>query len=90
MSLKHFLELRPDYVKLDISIVRGIDTNPARLTMAAGMDHLVAPSGTITFAEGIETEAEADAEPLRNLGVTLGRGGILGQGYHFAMPSPLL
>ena len=70
-------------MKLDISIVRGIDTNPARQAMAAEMDHLVAPSGTTIITEGIETEAE----PLRNLGVTLGRGGILGQGY-FAMPSP--
>ena len=88
-SIYHHLELRPDYVKLDISIVRGIDTNPARQAMAAGMGHLVAPSGTITIAEGIETEAEAETETLRNLGVTPGRGGILGQGYHFAMPSPL-
>ena len=86
-SLNHILELRPDYVKLDISIVRGIDTNPARQAMAAGMCHFAAQSGTIIIAEGIETEAEA--ETLRNLGVPLGAGGILGQGFHFAKPSPL-
>jgi PAS domain S-box-containing protein len=86
-SLNHILELRPDYVKLDISIVRGIDTNPARQAMAAGMCHFAAQSGTIIIAEGIETEAEAEC--LRNLGVPLGRGGILGQGFHFARPSAL-
>lgn len=86
-SLNHILELRPDYVKLDISIVRGIDTNPARQAMAAGMCHFAAQSGTIIIAEGIETEAEA--QTLRNLGVPLGRGGILGQGFHFARPSSL-
>jgi PAS domain S-box-containing protein len=86
-SLKHILELQPDIVKLDMSIVRDIDTNPARQAMAAGMCHFAAQSGTIIIAEGIETEAEA--EVLRGLGVTLGRGGILGQGYHFAHPAPL-
>jgi PAS domain S-box-containing protein len=85
-SLKHILELRPDIVKLDMSIVRDIDTNPARQAMAAGMCHFAAQSETIIIAEGIETEAEAQV--LRELGVTLGRGGILGQGYHFSYPAP--
>jgi PAS domain S-box-containing protein len=86
-SLKHILELRPDIVKLDMSVVRDIDTNPARQAMAAGMCHFAEQSGTIIIAEGIETEAEAEC--LRNLGVPLGRGGILGQGFHFARPSAL-
>lgn len=86
-SLRHILELRPEYVKLDISIVRNIDSSPERQAMAAGMCHYAEQAGTIIIAEGIESEAEAEA--LRNLGVTLGKGGILGQGYHFAKPGPL-
>jgi PAS domain S-box-containing protein len=86
-SLRHILELRPNFVKLDISIVRDIDTNLARQAMAAGMCHFAAHDGTVIIAEGIETEAEA--ETLRKLGVTLGRRGILGQGFFFARPGPL-
>jgi len=86
-SLSHILELQPDFVKLDISLVRGIDTDPARQAMIAGMCHFAAQSGTTLIAEGIETDAEA--EMLRTLGVPLGEGGMLGQGYLFGRPEPL-
>lgn len=86
-SLSHILELHPDFVKLDISLVRDIDTNPARQAMVAGMCHFAAQSGTTLIAEGIETEAEADT--LRELGVPLGEGGMLGQGFLFGRPRPL-
>jgi PAS domain S-box-containing protein len=86
-SLSHILELHPDFVKLDISLVRDIDTNPARQAMIAGMCHFAAQSGTTLIAEGIETESEA--EMLRGLGVPLGEGGMLGQGFLFGRPKPL-
>lgn len=84
-SLNHILELRPDFVKLDISLVRDVDTNPARQAMIAGMCHFAAQSGTTLIAEGIETEAEAEA--LRHLGVPLGEGQMLAQGYLFGRPN---
>lgn len=86
-SLSHILELHPDFVKLDISLVRDIDTNPARQAMIAGMCHFAAQSGTTLIAEGIETESEA--KMLRDLGVPLGEGGMLGQGFLFGRPRPL-
>jgi PAS domain S-box-containing protein len=86
-SLSHILELHPDFVKLDISLVRDIDTNPARQAMIAGMCHFAAQSGTTLIAEGIETESEA--KMLRELGVPLGEGGMLGQGFLFGRPKPL-
>ncbi|MGC2485504.1 MAG: PAS domain S-box protein [Acidimicrobiales bacterium] len=86
-SLSHILELQPDFVKLDISLVRDIDTNPARQAMIAGMCHFAAQSGTILIAEGIETDAEA--RMLRELGVPLGETGMLGQGYLFGKPRML-
>ena len=86
-SLNHILELRPDFVKLDISLVRDVDTNPARQAMVAGMCHFAVQSGTTLIAEGIETEAEA--ETLRHLGVPLGEGQMLAQGYLFGRPSSL-
>ena len=86
-SLSHILELQPDFVKLDISMVRGIDTDPARQAMVAGMCHFASQSRTTLIAEGIETEAEADM--LRRLGVPLGEAGMLGQGYLFGRPKTL-
>lgn len=86
-SLSHILELKPQYVKLDISIVHNIDSDGARQAMAAGIMHFASHDGTVVIAEGIETEAEA--RKLRSLGVTLGRGLVLGQGFYFARPEPL-
>ncbi|MDH2903648.1 MAG: EAL domain-containing protein, partial [Actinomycetota bacterium] len=87
-SLSHILELRPSYVKLDISIIRDIDTNPARQAMTAGMCHFAAQTNTVVIAEGVETQAEADT--LMNLGVSLGQDArMLGQGYFFGRPATL-
>ena len=86
-SLSHILELQPDFVKLDISMVRGVDTDPARQAMVAGMCHFASQSHTTLIAEGIETKAEADM--LRQLGVPLGETGMLGQGYLFGRPEPI-
>jgi len=86
-SLSHIIQLAPEFVKLDISIVRNIDTDSARRAMAAGMCHYAAESRTVIIAEGVETQAEADT--LRELGVTLAEGSLLGQGYLFGRPGPL-
>src|SRR5437899_543918 len=36
-SFRHILELKPQFVKLDGSIVRGITTNPAKQALVAGL-----------------------------------------------------
>jgi PAS domain S-box-containing protein len=78
-SLRHILELEPDVVKLDIALIRGIDHDPARQALAAGLSHYARDTGTLLIAEGVETEAEADA--VRRLGVHWG------QGYYFGRPT---
>ncbi|HEX7591207.1 MAG TPA: EAL domain-containing protein [Candidatus Limnocylindrales bacterium] len=80
-GLRHILELRPQFVKLDISLVRHVDTDPARQAMVAGMAHFASNSGCELIAEGIETEEEVTE--LIRLGVSLG------QGYLFGEPAPL-
>lgn len=80
-SFRHVLELSPDFVKLDLAIVRGIDTDPARQAFVAGMRHFAVTTGCGLVAEGIETEGELQA--LRTLGVPLGQGYLLGR------PGPL-
>ena len=76
-SLRHILELRPAYVKLDISIVRGIEDDPVRQALVSGLVFFAARTGSSLIAEGIETEAEASA--LVDLGIPLGQGFLLGR-----------
>ena len=76
-SLRHILELRPAFAKLDISLVRGIDGDDLRQAMAAGMQYYALRSGCRLVAEGVETEEEADV--LSALGVDLAQGYLFGR-----------
>lgn len=76
-SLRHIVELRPQFVKLDMGLVRGIDRDPARQALVAGMVHFASETSCALIAEGIETEAEQ--RTLRRLGVSLGQGYLLGR-----------
>jgi EAL domain-containing protein (putative c-di-GMP-specific phosphodiesterase class I) len=80
-GLHHILELRPQYVKLDISLVRNIDSDPARQAMVTGMARFAESVGCALIAEGIETENELTT--LRLLKVEYG------QGYFLAKPAPI-
>jgi PAS domain S-box-containing protein len=80
-SFRHILELQPAFIKLDISLVRGIDADPGKQALVAGMRHFARLTHRRLIAEGIETEAEADA--LRALDVRLG------QGFLFKRPEPV-
>jgi PAS domain S-box-containing protein len=76
-SLRHVVELRPRFLKLDVSLVRGVDRDTTRQAMIAGMRHFAARVGCEVIAEGIEQPAELDM--LRELGVPLGQGYVLGR-----------
>jgi EAL domain-containing protein (putative c-di-GMP-specific phosphodiesterase class I)/DNA-binding response OmpR family regulator len=76
-SLRHILELRPAFAKLDISLVRGIDGDDLRQAMAAGMQYYALRTGCRLVAEGVETELEASA--LQALGIELGQGYLFGR-----------
>lgn len=80
-SLRHIIELRPTVVKLDIGLIRGVDADPARQAMVAGMVHFANEVGCTLVAEGVETVDEAQA--LTELGVRMG------QGFLFARPAPV-
>jgi EAL domain-containing protein (putative c-di-GMP-specific phosphodiesterase class I) len=70
--------LEPAFVKLDISLIRGLDTDSTKYRIAGAMAMRPKDLGITTVAEGVETEAERDA--LVELGVDLL------QGYRFARP----
>ena len=76
-SLRHILRLEPAFIKLDRSWVEGVDTDPAKQAMIAGLCHFSQQTGAQLIAEGIETEPECAV--LRRLGVTLGQGYLLGR-----------
>jgi EAL domain-containing protein (putative c-di-GMP-specific phosphodiesterase class I) len=76
-SLHHILELAPDLVKLDISLVRGIDADPARQALIAGMGYFAVKRKLRLIAEGIETQKELEA--LLKLGIGYGQGYLLGR-----------
>ncbi|WP_222193967.1 sensor domain-containing phosphodiesterase [Modestobacter italicus] len=81
-SLRHVLRLRPDVIKLDIALVTGLHTDPAKRAMVTAMVSFAAATGAGLVAEGVEESAEA--ETLRSLGVHQG------QGHLFGRPTPLL
>ena len=76
-SLRQILELRPAFVKLDRSLVAGVDADEVRQAMIAGLKHFARTTGCRLIAEGIETEGELNA--LRALDVHLGQGYLLGR-----------
>jgi EAL domain-containing protein (putative c-di-GMP-specific phosphodiesterase class I)/DNA-binding response OmpR family regulator len=80
-SLRHILDLAPDYVKLDISLCRGIDHDAARRALAAALVAFTRDTNSVLIAEGIETPEELAT--LRDLGVQYGQGYLLGR------PAPL-
>jgi PAS domain S-box-containing protein len=79
-SLRHVIELRPDYVKLDRELVSGLDRDQARRAVVAGMVEFARSAGCELIAEGVETETEH--ETLLGLGVEYG------QGYLYSVPKP--
>ena len=60
-GLSSFARLRPDYVKYDLSLVRGIDHNPVQWNIVAEMTALLLAMNTRVIAAGIESIAERDA-----------------------------
>jgi EAL domain-containing protein (putative c-di-GMP-specific phosphodiesterase class I) len=76
-SLRHILELAPRKVKIDIGLVRGIDADPARQALIAGLGYFAMKRGMELVAEGIETPEELAM--IRSLGVDFGQGFLLGR-----------
>jgi EAL domain-containing protein (putative c-di-GMP-specific phosphodiesterase class I)/ActR/RegA family two-component response regulator len=79
-GLTSFALLEPDFVKLDMSLVRDLAREPTRKTLVRTMISMCKELGIMVIAEGIETEEERD-ELIR-------AGCDLMQGYLFARPGP--
>lgn len=71
-------EIRPDYLKIDMSLVRNVDTNPVKRALLETFVAFADKIGCRLIAEGVETPGELST--LMHLGVHYG------QGYHLARP----
>ncbi|HEY6080329.1 MAG TPA: EAL domain-containing protein [Polyangiaceae bacterium] len=79
-GLSSFQQLGPDMVKLDLSLVRDVDSSAAKTNLIKSMIALCTQDlGMRVICEGVETVAERDT--------LLGVGADLLQGYLFGMPS---
>ena len=68
----------PDILKIDMGLIRGVDTDRARHTIVGGICETARKLGLRVIGEGIETEGERDA--LLEMGIALQ------QGFLFARP----
>jgi EAL domain-containing protein (putative c-di-GMP-specific phosphodiesterase class I) len=80
-SFRHILSLRPDIVKIPMSLTRNIDTDAARRALASALIQFAGENGSEVIAEGVETANELKA--LKALGV------MRAQGYFLGRPAPL-
>ena len=71
-TFRHILQLRPDIIKMDQSITRDIDTDPARRALATALVIFAGEVGASVVAEGVETESELLA--LAAAGIYRGQG----------------
>ncbi len=80
-SLRHILNLSPELIKLDLTLIRDIDRDRSKQALAAGLISFAQKSGATVIAEGIERAPEVNT--LVQLGVDYG------QGYFLGRPAPL-
>jgi EAL domain-containing protein (putative c-di-GMP-specific phosphodiesterase class I) len=80
-SFRHILRLRPDIIKLDMSLTRDIDRDVSRRALASSLVLFAKAIQARLVAEGVETRSELDA--LVDLGVEAA------QGYYLHRPKSL-
>ncbi|MGE0786091.1 MAG: EAL domain-containing protein [Sandaracinaceae bacterium] len=76
--LTQLAEVPPDFLKLDMSLIRNIERSPGRQELVAALVRLMEDVGVSVVAEGVETEEEHRVVALL--------GCHLGQGYLYQRP----
>ena len=79
-GLRQITAVHPDYLKLDRSLISGIEADADRAALVSAMVDYAERVGALVVAEGVETEAELSS--LADLGVHLL------QGFLLARPAP--
>jgi EAL domain-containing protein (putative c-di-GMP-specific phosphodiesterase class I)/CheY-like chemotaxis protein len=79
-GLQTMVEIEPDFIKLDMSLIRGVDSSVVKQRLVRTLRDFCREAAITLIAEGIETVRQL--ETLRQLGVTHG------QGFLFGLPGP--
>jgi EAL domain-containing protein (putative c-di-GMP-specific phosphodiesterase class I) len=77
-SLNLIHRLRPDFIKLDMELVRGVDCNPYKATVARKIIEIANDLDVSTVAEGVETSGE--------MGWVRAHGATFAQGWFISKP----
>lgn len=80
-GLRHILDIQPDIIKLDMTLTRGINKDPARAALASALITFSSQTNSQIVAEGVETAGELAT--LKDLGTACA------QGYYLHRPKPL-
>lgn len=80
-SLRHVLQLAPDFLKIDGGVVAELETSSSARALTSALTVFAHEMGQVVVAEGIENAAVVSI--LTELGVTHG------QGFHFGRPEAL-
>ncbi len=75
-SLEAVMEIAPDFLKADMGLVRGIDSDPPRQEVMRGLAGLARRIGAQVIAEGVETPEEL--RTLRELSIPYAQGFVFG------------
>jgi PAS domain S-box-containing protein len=76
-SFRHILRLQPEYIKLDRTLIAGIDADAARQALAAAIVRFGSEMNASILAEGIETVPELRA--AQALGIDAAQGYLFGK-----------
>lgn len=76
-SLRHILDVRPEIIKLDMTLTRHIHRDAARRALASALADFAVNLDADVIAEGIEVQEELDE--LLALGIEYGQGYLLGR-----------
>ncbi len=83
-GLTSFVQLEPEFVKLDMSLVRGVDSNRVKQRLIRSITDVCRDMGLLVVAEGIESRAERDT--LVDLRCDLLQGYLLGRPHRDLRP----
>jgi EAL domain-containing protein (putative c-di-GMP-specific phosphodiesterase class I) len=78
-------ELRPDVLKIDMALIRDIDSSATKRTIVAAIVALASELNILPLAEGIETHAELAT--VRSMNIRLCQGYLLGRPTIGSLPS---
>lgn len=79
-SLNMLEQIRPDFIKLDMGLIRGVDQDPFKAQIASKILEMATSLCIASVAEGVETEGE--------LRWAAEHGATLTQGYFVGRPAP--